>query len=113
MPQLRFLQTFVTLAFGSVALAVAALPVGARRGALAGRRVLHASGYLLLAALVGCVAWGVASREWDVFWRVLGLDAVVQIGAFVLIVYSTARHFAGRYLDDKASEERKEAAADA
>jgi hypothetical protein len=112
-PQLGFLQAFVVLVVVSLALAVAALPVGARAGARAGRRVLQASSTTLLAGLAGCVTWGAASGELRVFWSELGLDAVVQIGAFVLIVYFTAHNFASRYLDDRAAEERKEGAEDA
>ncbi|MDI6712773.1 MAG: hypothetical protein QMD96_05985 [Anaerosomatales bacterium] len=113
MPQLRFLQTFAALALAAVVLTVVALPVGARGGARAGRRVLRAGAILLAAGLAGSVAWGVASGEWTVFWQELGLDAVVQIGAFVLIVYSTAHNFVSRYLDDKAASERARGAADA
>lgn len=107
MPQLKFLQAFVVLVIASLALAVAALPTGARVGSNAGRRVLHASTAVLLASLVGCVVWGAQSGELRVFWSDLGFDAFVQIGAFVAIVYFTAHNFTSRYLDDKAAEERK------
>jgi hypothetical protein len=107
------LQTFVALVVVSLALAVAALPVGARAGARAGRRVLRASTATLLAALGGCVAWGAVSGELRTFWSELGLDAAVQISAFVLIVYFTAHNFTSRYLDDRAAEERKEIVQDA
>lgn len=113
MPQLRFLQAFVVLAFAAVAATVAALPVGARLGARAGRKVLRAGGLTLAAGLLGSLAWGVASGEWAVFWRELGFDAVVQIGAFVAIVYFTGHNFVSRYLEDKAARDLNGGAADA
>lgn len=112
-PQLRFLQVFVLLVLVSLVLAVLALVAGARAGSRAGKRVLRASVLILLASLVGCAAWGAASGEIRVFWSELGLDAVVQIGAFVAIVYFTAHNFTSRYLDDRAVQERKESAEDA
>lgn len=113
MPQLAFLQAFMALVIVSLTLAVAAIPVGARKGSSIGRRVLRAGLGTLLIGLAACVVWGASSGELRVFWSDLGLDAEVQIGAFVFIVYLTAHNFAARYLDDKSAEERREGVQDA
>lgn len=107
MPQYPFLQAMYVAAIAAIVGTGLALPVGARLGSRAGRRVLRGTVIALAVALVSCLIWGSRSGDLAAFNARLGVDAWVQMVAFFGIALSTAYHFVGRYLDDRATRERE------
>ena len=112
MPQLPFVQVIAVVALVTLVGIVAAIPTGKRAGARAGRIVLRASAGVLIATIAACLWWGWSTGDLATFHNRMGLDGWLQIGAFFLIIHSTAYRFVGRYLHDLEVTEKR-AAADA
>lgn len=95
-----FTETIVGGTLIAFALFILSMPVGARAGRSAGRRMLV--GTLAVFALACVVSAVIASGngEMTAFMREFGSDALLQIGVFAGIVLFTTYFFASRYLDD-------------
>ena len=109
MPQYPFLQVMYVAAIAAVLGVALAIPVGARRGAPTGRRVLRGTLIALAIVLAACLFWGSSSGDLAEFNVQLGIDAWIQMLAFFGIVLFTGAHFVGRFLDDRAAREREAA----
>jgi len=104
-PQLAFLQFIVVAAVVALLLIVLSMPTAARAGWRAGRTLLRAALFGLVAAVVGATIWASQSGELARFSSEVGSSDALQIAVFFLIVLGTGGNFATRYLADKAREE--------
>jgi len=111
-PQYPFLQVMYVAATAAVLGVALAIPVGARRGARAGRLLLRGTLIALAVVLAACLLWGSSSGDLAAFNARLGIDAWIQMIAFFGIVLFTGVRFVGRFLDDRAVREREAAQVD-
>lgn len=105
MPQLAFLQVIVVAVVVALLLIVLSMPTAARVGWRAGRVLLRAALFGLVAVVVGATIWASQSGELARFSSELGSSDALQIAVFFLIVLGTGSNFAARYLADRAREE--------
>lgn len=113
MPQLAFLQALVIAALTSFVLVAIAFPIAAKAGWRAGWLLVRLSLGVLVASVIGTVAWGAARGELAEFWATLGPGAALQMGMFFAIMYSTGFLFVSRYIASLASEATGKGDADA
>lgn len=105
MPQLAFLQVIVVAAVVALLLTVLSMPTAARAGWRAGRTLLQAALFGLVAVIVGATIWASQTGELAQFSSRVGGSDALQIAVFFVIVLGTGGNFAARYLSDKAREE--------
>ncbi len=105
MPQLVFLQVIVVAAVAALLLIVLSMPTAAKAGWRAGRVLLRAAVFGLLAVIIGATIWASQTGELARFSAELGGSDALQIAVFFLIVLGTGGNLAARYLADKAREE--------
>ena len=85
-------------------------PVGARRGSVAGRRVLRSGTWFLLGGIALVAVWAVASGQLGEFSATMGMWELAEFSAFVVIFEFIVYFMCDRYLEDKAEEEERETA---
>ncbi|MBN2822523.1 MAG: hypothetical protein JXR33_04960 [Coriobacteriia bacterium] len=100
MVDLSYPQAIVSAGLVAFVLFIAAMPVGSRLGRSAGRRMLRGTLAAFLIAVVVSTLIASGNGEIAALQLEAGPDALLQIGAFTLMVLFTTYFFASRYLDD-------------
>lgn len=113
MPEFPFVQVMAVSGLAALFAVVLAMPVGARAGSRAGLLLLRASGVGIALALALALTWAAASGDLGRFNARVGVGALLQMGAFFVIVYGTGYRFVSAYLADRRADIPKKEAADA